>query len=859
MKKIYYLMVVLWACVVYTYGQGISVSAPSNVSTGENFRVSYTINTQNVDDFRAASVPSGLEVIAGPYTSKQSSYQFVNGHTSSSSSITYTYTLYADKAGTYTIPGAHARVNGKSVSSHPVRIKVSGSAKRNNGSPVAQDDDFAQMSNSGRITGNDLFVKVSANKKRVHEQEPVLLTYKVYTLVDLTSLDGKMPELTGFHTQEVPLPQQKSFHMEKLNGKNYRCVTWSQYVMFPQMTGKLSIPSITFKGIVVQRNRTVDPFEAFLNGGSGYEEVKRNIVAPGLDIQVDPLPQKPVGFSGGVGHFTITAQLNHSTVKEGEPLTLRVVVGGIGNLKLIKQPVVDFPKDFDRYDPKVTDKTRLTANGIEGNVIYDYLVVPRNRGEYTIPEVALVYYDTSSSMYKTIKTQPVKVIVEKGDGNGSSVNDYSDENSSDIKSIKKGRYSIYKENDLFFGSLSYWICYIVPVIIFVILIGLFRKKAEENADKVGTRGKRANKVATKRLKKAYKLKLAGKQTEFFDEVLRALWGYVSDKMNMPVEKLSRENISESLLAIGISSDTVDCFINALDECEFERYAPGDVSGNMTKTYDTAMNAIMDIENSFKTSKKNQHTANSVLFVGLVIICFTFGTICHASAITKENADTEYLKGNFQQAMLDYNELLKSGESAELYYNIGNCYYRLGNVPQSIIAYEKAKRLSPSDGDIRSNLAFVQTKTIDKIVPMDDMFFIAWLKYVVNMMNVDGWATFAVLSFVATLAFIMLFFLGNRIWIRKTGFFCAVIFLVFCISGNSLACYQRKILYSHNSAVVISATAIVKKTPSDTGEEAFVIHEGTSVDITDKTMKEWYSVRVADGKEGWIKKNQLEVI
>ncbi len=378
-------------CAFLVNAQNITVSAPSNVAVGENFRISYTVNTQDIDDFRAGNIPSGLEVIAGPYTSKQSSYQFVNGHTSSSSSITYTYTLYAEKAGTYTLSAAHARINGRQVASHAVRIVVSGSGRRGNGAPRMHDEDVSPSNASGRITGNDLFVRVTANKKRVHEQEPILLTYKVYTLVDLTSLDGKMPDLTGFHTQEVPLPQQKSYHIERLNGRNYRCVTWSQYVMFPQMTGKLSIPSITFKGIVVQQNRSVDPFEAFFNGGSGYVEVKRNIVAPGLDIVVDPLPNKPADFSGGVGRFTISAQLNHTTVKEGNPLTLRVVVGGIGNLKLVKQPVVEFPKNFEKYDPKVTDKTKLTTNGIEGNMIFDYLVVPRNRGQYTIPSVSLVF------------------------------------------------------------------------------------------------------------------------------------------------------------------------------------------------------------------------------------------------------------------------------------------------------------------------------------------------------------------------------------------------------------------------------------------------------------------------------------
>lgn len=860
MKKIHFLMLVLMLGVLVANAQGIRVSAPSHVAVGENFRVSYTINTQNVDEFRAGNVPSGLEVIAGPYTSQQSSYQFVNGHTSSSSMITYTYTLYADKAGTYTIPAAHAKVGGRPVASQAVRITVSGSARRGaGGAPQMHDDDEPQASrpSSGRISAGDLFVKVSANKRRVHEQEPVLLTYKVYTLVDLTSLDGKMPDLTGFHTQEVPLPQQKSFHLEKLNGKNYRCVTWSQYVMFPQMTGKLSIPSITFKGIVVQQNRSVDPFEAFFNGGSGYVEVKRNIVAPGLDIQVDPLPTKPAGFSGGVGKFSISAQFTKPTVKEGDPLTLRVVVGGIGNLKLVKQPVVDFPKNFEKYDPKVTDQTKLTANGIEGNMVFDYLVVPRNQGEYTIPAVSLVYYDTQAEAYKTIKTQPLTIKVEKGDGQRSSVADYSDAKDTDIKSIKEGAAEYVDTKNIFFASISYWATILVSLLVFVAIVVVFRKRAIANADVVGTKGKRANKIATKRLKQAYKLMLKGSQGEFYDEVLRALWGYVGDRLNMPVEQLSREMIADTLASRGIMQDTIDKFITALDECEFERYAPGDPAGNMNKTYDSAMIAIMDIENSLKGSKRKSGV--TAIIVVLVALAFQFVAPLQASAITKANADAEFSKGNYQQAVADYEELLKKGESAQLYFNLGNSYYRLGNITQSVIAYERAQRLSPSDRDITYNLEFVRSKTIDKIVPVDEMFFVTWYWSLVNSCGVDGWARMAVMSFVLALAMALLFLLGRSEWMRRAGFYAALLLAFVFVMSNVFAWHQKQAFEHRDKAVVVAPTINVKSTPSDTGTDAFVIHEGTSVIITDRTMKDWFSVTLANGKEGWLKCSQVEVI
>ena len=588
---------------VGTVSAQISVSVPSHVQAGENFRLAYTINNQDVEDFRAGNIPEGLELIAGPYTSQQSSYQMVNGHTTSSSSITFTYTLYATKDGSYNIPPAHARIRGRNVASRAVRVTVSGRARNTGGTPrMHQDESAPAMQSAGsRISDKDLFIKVTANKKRVHEQEPVLLTYKVYTLVDLTQLEGKMPDLTGFHSQEIPLPRQKSFHVERVNGKTYRAVTWSQYLMYPQMTGSLKIPSITFKGIVVQENRNVDPFEAFFNGGSGYVEVKRNIVAPGMTIQVDPLPTKPAGFSGGVGKFNISAQLSKKDVKAGDPVTLRVVVGGTGNLKLIKQPEPVFPKGFDKYDPKVTDKTKLTNAGVGGNMVYDFLVVPRNQGEYDIPPVAFTYYDVDANAYKTIRTQGFHLSVAPGDGKGET-DSYDALKDNDIHDIKSGDTTVHPIGDIFYGSAAYWISLVIPLVAFIVLLIVFRRRAIENADIVKMRGKRATKIARRRLKNASRLMFAHKQAEFYDEVLRALWGYAGYKLNMSVESLSRDNIKDNLMQHGVPAESVEKFIMALDECEFERYAPGDAAGNMEKTFQSAMTAIMEIENVMNRKK-----------------------------------------------------------------------------------------------------------------------------------------------------------------------------------------------------------------------------------------------------------------
>lgn len=589
--------------------QTLKANAPQQVAVGQQFRLTYTVNSQDVSNFHIGQIPSdAFEILMGPSTSTQSSFSMVNGRTTQSSSVTYTYILSALKNGTFTIPAATINVDGSQISSNALKIQVSGTAQSNGGRaqggrPQQQEE---LRSAGSTISGSDLFIQVSASKKRVYEQEPVLLTYKVYTLVALTQLEGKMPDLKGFHTQEIPLPQEKSFKIEQFNGRNYKTVTWSQYVMFPQMSGKLQVPPITFNGIVLQQNRNVDPFEAFFNGGSGYIEVKKQIQAPGVNIEVDPLPTRPTGFSGGVGKFSMKTEIDKTELKTNDPLSIRVTITGTGNMKLMKAPEVKFTKDFDTYDVKVTDKTRLTTSGLEGSMIYEYLAVPRHQGKYHVPPVEFTYFDTKEKQYKTLTSEAYDLAVAKGDGDETTVQSYggSQEDiqmlANDIRYIKLGNVNMQSEGSLFFASTLYWIALAVLVLVFILLFVIFRQRAIENADLVKTRGKKANKVAVKRLKKAAKLMKDNKPGEFYDETLRALWGYVGDRLNIPVEQLSRDNISDRLTERNVNAETIKQFIEAIDECEFERYAPGDPKGNMNKVYQMAMTAITQIAGTIKS-------------------------------------------------------------------------------------------------------------------------------------------------------------------------------------------------------------------------------------------------------------------
>jgi tetratricopeptide (TPR) repeat protein len=848
--------------------QTLTGRAPSQVAVGEQFRLSYTVNTQDVKGFRAGNIPDGLEVLMGPSTSTQSSFQMINGRTSSTSSITYTYILSATKNGTFTISPARITADGKNIESNELRITVSGQAQGSQqGSHHGRGQEEMRPAGSP-ISGSDLFIRVSANKRKVREQEPILLTYKVYTQVDLTNLSGKVPDLKNFYTREIPLPQNKTYSVETLNGRPYRTVTWSQYVMFPQTSGKLEIPSIVFEGLVRQLNRDIDPFEAFFNGGSGYTDVKKKIKAPGITIEVDPLPKRPANFSGGVGSFTISAQLDKNEVKANDPVKLRVVVNGSGNMKLLKKPVVKFPKDFDTYDAKVTDKTQLTTNGLEGSITYEYLAVPRHQGDFDIPSIEYTYFDLNAGGYKTLHTDSFSIHVTRGSGSSTDVSSYSEQEdvkllNSDIHYIKTGKSHQHAIDDFFFGSTAYKVSLAVLVLGFISLFIIFRQRAIENANVVKQRASKAGKVAAKRLKKANKLMKSGKEGEFYDEVLRTLWGFVGDRLNMPVEELSRENISQQLEARGINSEVTTLFLGALDECEFARYAPGDATGNMNKVYESALAAITRIAASLKKekSKKSREAASSSTRLLLLTVTMLGGCLLSlpAQAQTKQEADSAYIQENYQKAARIYEELLKKGVSADIYYNLGNSYYRMNHITQAVLNYERALLLSPGDKDIRFNLQMARSKTIDKITPESEMFFVTWYRSLVNFMSVDGWARVALISLVTAIILALAYLFANAIWLRKVGFFGGGFFVMLFLAANLFAWQQKRVLVHRKGAIIIKSAVNVKSTPSKSGTDLFLLHEGTKVMITDSSMKSWRAIRVADGKEGWVEVSQIEVI
>lgn len=605
MKK---LIIILMALIAYSTQMladkvAFTASAPDAVVVGDQFRLSYTVTTQKVKDFRAPSI-KGFDVLMGPSRSQQSNTQIVNGNVTSTSSITFTYILMANNAGEYTIPGASIVADGDQMVSNSVRIKV---LPQDQGDSNSSSSSSTHSSSVTGVSNQDLFITASASKTNVYEQEAFVLTYKIYTRESNLQLNNaKLPDFKGFHSQEIEMTTNARWTPEHYQGRNYYTTVYRQFVLFPQQSGKLYIDPAQFQMTVGKPVQSDDPFDAFFNGGSNVIEIKKSISTPKIAINVNPLPAgKPADFSGGVGEFNISSSINNKELKTNDAITIKLVISGTGNLKLISNPEIKFPDDFEVYDPKVDNQVRLTREGLTGNKVIEYLAIPRHAGTYKIPGVSFSYFDIRSKSYKTLKTEEYVINVEKGAGNADQViaNFTNKEDlkvlGEDIRYIKQNEVTLQPKGSFFYGSMTYWLFYIIPALAFIIFFIIYRKQAAENANVAKMRTKKANKVATKRMKLAGKLLSENKKDAFYDEVLKALWGYISDKLNIPVSRLSKDNIEEKLRNHGVNEELIKEFLNALNDCEFARFAPGDENQAMDKVYSSSIEVISKMENSIK--------------------------------------------------------------------------------------------------------------------------------------------------------------------------------------------------------------------------------------------------------------------
>jgi hypothetical protein len=440
----------------------------------------------------------------------------------------------------------------------------------------------------------------------VYEQEAFLLTFKLYTIVNASFENVKLPDFQGFHSQEVELPQNHRWELEHYKGRNYNSTVYRQFVLFPQHSGQLTVDPVRFDASIRKVVQSVDPFDAFFNGGQNYVDVKKTILSPKLTIDVKELPfGKPSGYSGGVGDFTITTSVNNTDIKTNDAVTVKVVISGTGNLKLMSTPELTFPSDFEVYDPKVDNNIRLTTNGHTGNKTIEYLASPRHAGTYKIPALAFSYFDLKAKAYKTLTTEAHTIHVEKGEGNAEQViSNFTHKEDvkilgEDIRFINLNEVTLHPKGQFFFGSMAYWLFYLIPALAFIAFCIVYRKQAAENANVVKMRTKKANKVATKRLKLAGTLLAEGKKELFYDEVLKALWGYIGDKLNIPVSTLTKDTVEDKLKAREVDEALIKVFLDTLNECEFARFAPSAGNQAMDNVYAAALEVIGKMENSIR--------------------------------------------------------------------------------------------------------------------------------------------------------------------------------------------------------------------------------------------------------------------
>lgn len=594
-----------------------TAQAPSAVVRGERFRISYKVTDGTPKQFRAPDM-KGLSVLAGPSTSTSQSTSIVNGQVTSSSSYTYTFIVVADEEGDYTLEGATVTVGNNTYTSNGLTIKVlppdSNQPQQNNRQSQqgqssqrgsTQQPQQNRQSASDEIGPNDLFMLATVDKTTVYEQEALLLTFKVYcsTSLELSSLSNKMPDLKNFHVQEVELPRRKEFQLERYNGRNYQTLVWSQYVLFPQQAGELEIPATTFEGVISQpvRTSTNDIFDFFYNSGR-YIDIKKDLVTRRIALTVKPLPSgKTKAFYGGVGDFSISSSISSTEVTANDAVTVKVVLSGTGNLKLVKTPELDLPKDFDIYDPKVDNKYTIKGGRQTGNKVYEYLFIPRHAGEYRIPALEFQYFDPQSGSYKTLTTEEYQLNVAKGQGGDDSPSSMSYVSKEDLKYVGQDvRFhntggNLRQTGDMFFGSTLFWLLLALPVVLLALLVIISRKRISDNANIARVKVKKASSTASKRLKSARRLMAEGNKEKFYDEIMRALSGYLSDKLVIPVANLSKDNIGEELRKRKVSDELVSQVIGLLDDCEFARYAPGDDTGRMDRLYEQAAGTISALE------------------------------------------------------------------------------------------------------------------------------------------------------------------------------------------------------------------------------------------------------------------------
>ena len=849
-----------------------NIQAPNLVGVNEQFNVTFVVSGDgDVSDFSWDS-GNDFQLVWGPQKGKSSSTSIINGKVSRSSQTTFTYILMPKSVGHFTLNPAHVKVKGKEYTSNAPQIEVvSDGAASQGGSGSASSGGSSQRSSGSAISSGDLFLRLSFSKRRVMVGEPLTATLKLYQRVNIAGFENaKFPDFNGFWSEELQAPQNIEFQRESLDGLIYNSAVLRSWTLIPQKAGDIKVDAAELVCLVNVRAPSVSTgsiFDDFFQ--DDVQTIRKRVTTEPVTVKVTALPAgAPASFGGGVGRFRVEATLTRDSLNAHEAASLKISVTGTGNTALLEAPKPVFPPDFEVYDVKSGD--------ITGGKVFEYPFIPRSHGSFTIAPVQYSYFDMASGKYVTLETEPLDIKVGKGESSSggepagvmTAVSSGKDVRNigSDIRFIFTGRPSFSRAGSIFVGTAGYFLLYLLLIAVAVAVFLVLRKVAGMKADVAGSRNRGAGKMARRRLSRAAEFRDKSLQSAFYEELHKALLGYVSDKLNIDMAEMSKDNIVSRLVENGAAKGLAEDYVALLDACEYARYAPESGSGSMSAHYDKAVEVISEIESEMnrKPKSKGNGAAAAAMTAMLLVSSFAGAELRAASTVAADSLWTAgveaYSAGQWDEALQDWESIRDSGlESDALYYNIGNAYFRSDNLAKAILSYERALKLNPSHSDARYNLEFARTRLQDKISAVPEFFLGAWLRKLSALMSPTAWGVAALLLFALFLGMGLLFGLARSGAGRKTGFIVGIVALVLSLSANGMALRQRAGYLDKDSAIVTSAVASVKSSPSgDSATDLFILHEGTKVRLLDE-VGGWRNVELADGRQGWMRSSDIEVI
>lgn len=858
--------------------QTLKVEGPGVVAADETFRIVFTADGR-MSDFEWPGTDD-FDVVWGPQKGSMSSTSIVNGKRTSTHQETVTYLLQPRKTGTFTLPGATASVDKNSVSSSTLKIEVVAAGGQtqtqpqgnSGGSQSGQQTQPERRENNdpavtGTVSNQDIFLRLTLNKTNVVKGEPITATLKLYTRTDIAGFeDIKFPTFNGFWSKETVTVNNLEFNRENVNGTIYNAALVRQYALIPQQSGTLTIDPAEMVCQLRVRTSSGSPLSIFDDFFDQYQTIRKRISTPSIQVKVRDLPAgAPASFAGGVGDFKVSAKMSKEGIKSNEAASLIVTISGNGNLSMLEAPKVDFPPDFEVYDLKSTDKT--SASGTSGSKTFEFPFIPRSHGDFVIPSIEYTYYDNAHGKYVTTSTGDIPVSVEKGEeiaGGGVAVAGSNRQSvrslSEDIRYIALGDGHLRKKDRFFAGSPLFYALMLAIFLAVFIVDRLLRFSRARRADVAGSKNRRANRMARARLKSAESYLKQGLGGAYYEELHKALTGYVSDKLMIPAADLSKDSISEKLRERGVRDESIAALTGLIDQCEFARYAPESEQRQMENEYNEALNVISDIESQLKNPKaaSGKKVAGATLLVLLLSLALPAAAQEDVSSLW-EKAGEAFAAGQWQNALNCYQMIEGEGlVSDDLYYNIGNTFLKLQDNAHAILYYERALKLNPSHADAAHNLEIVRQMTLDKIDEVPDFILVSWFHNLRQGLSANAWAWITLgLLFLAGIL-LTVFRSGAPRSLRKVSFILSCIVLVLAIFTFIFSLQQKRAVTRQDSAIVTAPVCSVKSSPAEGGKTVFVLHEGTKVRLLDD-VGDWARIEIADGRQGWAQGSTFEII